>query len=204
MQHLTKSRRDPPPPRAQPLTPRVGQAGVTLVELLVVIVIVAILMSIGVPSYTYVTTSNRMATEIDQLLGDLQYARSEAIREGQYVVVCVAQSTSPSSPSCASSGTTTWQKGWIVFADLNNNGTIDGGEPVLRIRNAFSSSDTFVSNPATSSVTFNRDGFAHLGSATTRLTLDDSVDTQAYARCLDISQAGMMATQTHSSDSSCR
>ena len=185
------------------LLPCVRQAGVTLIELLVVITIVVILMSIGVPSFRYVTTSNRVSAEINSLLGDLQYARSEAARQGQYVTVCVAQSTNPASPSCATSGTDTWQKGWIVFGDFNNDGTVDSGDPVLRIQNAFTASDTLVSNHSTSAVTFNRDGFAHLGNATTRITLQDSTANSTYDRCLDITQAGMMTTKTHTSDGTC-
>ena len=198
MQQLTTSRRRPPPQQPARIAPPISHAGVTLVELLVVVVLAAILMSIGVPSYRYVTTSNRMATEIDSLLGDLQYARSESIREGQFVTVCVAQSTS--TPTCAASGTATWQNGWIIFADVNNDGTIDSGDPVLRIQNPYSSSDTLVASPATSAVTFNRDGFAHLGTATTIITLHDSTANSDYTRCLEITQAGMMTTQTHSSD----
>jgi type IV fimbrial biogenesis protein FimT len=178
-----------------------GQAGVTLVELLVVVVLAVILMSIGVPSYKYVTNSNRLATEVNTLLGDLQYARSEATREGQYVTVCVAQSTSPA--TCAASGTATWQNGWIIFSDVHHDQTVDSGDAVLRIQNPFTSSDTFVANPAASSVTFNRDGFASLGSGATRITLNDSASDPTFARCLDVNQAGMMSTQTHTSDVTC-
>ena len=185
------------------LLPHAIQAGVTLIELLVVITIVAILMSIGVPSFRYVTASNRVSAEINSLLGDLQYARSEAARQGEYVTVCVAQSTSPASPSCATSGTDTWQKGWIIFGDFNNDGTVDTGDPVLRIQNAFSTSDTLVSNHSASTITFNREGFAHLGNASTRITLQDSTANSNYDRCLDITQAGMMTTQTHASDGTC-
>ena len=56
-------------------------AGVTLVELLTVMSIVAVLLGIAIPSYRYVTTSNRMSGEVNGLLGDLQFARVEAIRE---------------------------------------------------------------------------------------------------------------------------
>lgn len=203
MQHSTTSCHKPRPPRAIHFLPYARQGGVTLIELLVVITIVVILMSIGVPSFRYVTTSNRVSAEINSLLGDLQYARSEAARQGEYVTVCVAQSTNPASPSCAASGTDTWQNGWIVFGDFNNDGTIDTGDPVLRIQNAFSTSDTLVSNHSTSAVTFNRDGFAHLGNATTRITLQDSTANSTYDRCLDITQAGMMTTQTHTSDGTC-
>ena len=180
-----------------------SQAGVTLIELLITVTLVGILMAIGVPSYQYVTTSNRMSTEVNSLLGDLQYARSEAVRQGQYVSVCVAQSTNAASPSCAASGTTTWQNGWIIFSDVNHDGTIDAGDPVLRIQNAFMSTDTFVSTGNTSLITFNKEGFAYLGNGTTTISLNNSTNTQSYARCLLIYQSGMMTTETHTSVSSC-
>ena len=181
-----------------------AQAGVTLIELLTVLMLVVILVSVGMPSFQYVTTRNRMATEVDSLLGDLQYARSEAVRQGQYVTVCVAASTNFSNPSCAASGTATWQSGWIIFSDVNHDQTIDTGDAVLRIHNAFSSGDTFVSNPSTSSITFNREGFASLGGGgSVRISLNNSGSVNSYARCLDISLAGMMQTQTNQSDSTC-
>lgn len=162
--------------------------------------IVGILMAVGVPSYRYVTTGNRVTTEVNALLADLQYARSEAVRQGQSVSVCVAQSTSPA--TCAAAGTTTWQNGWIIFSDVNNDATIDAGDPVLRIQNPFTSSDTLVSGGTTpvTVITFNRDGFAHIGSAFNVIKLNDSSNNQLYERCLEITQAGMMTTQTNSSD----
>ena len=58
------------------------QSGFTLVELLITITIATILMSIGIPSYKYVTTSNRVSGEINALLADMQFARYEAVKEG--------------------------------------------------------------------------------------------------------------------------
>ena len=56
-----------------------GQTGFSMTELMVVMAIVAILLGIGVPSYRYITNSYRMSAEVNGLLGDLQYARAEAI-----------------------------------------------------------------------------------------------------------------------------
>lgn len=201
MQQLTTSPLDPRPAAATRPALAAQQAGITLVELLVVITLAGILMAIGVPSYKYVTYSNRTATEVDSLLGDLQYARSEATREGQYVTVCILQSTSPA--TCAAAGSANWQNGWIIFSDVNHDETIDAGDAVLRVHAAFTSTDSFVSNPAASAVTFNREGFASLGAGATRITLNDSDNDPNFARCLDVNQAGMMSTQTHTSDVTC-
>ena len=67
------------------------QTGFTVTELMVVVAIVAILLGVGVPSYRYITNAYRMSAEVNGLLGDLQYARSEAIKEGQTVTTCVSK-----------------------------------------------------------------------------------------------------------------
>ena len=66
------------------------QKGFTLTELIVVSAIVAILLGIAIPSYRYISTSYRMSAEVNGLLGDLQFARSEALKEGNGVTACVS------------------------------------------------------------------------------------------------------------------
>src|SRR3569833_3002784 len=120
------------------------QAGFTMTELLVTMGIAAMLMAIGVPSYRYVTYSNRATTEINSLLGDLQYARSEAVKEGWAVTVCPAANANYD--TCAA--TTSWQSGWIIFSDINNDHTIASSNNILRVRQKLTSSpqDTLVSD----------------------------------------------------------
>ena len=169
-------------------------AGFTLLELLVVMTIVGVLMAIAVPSYQYVTSANRISSEVNGLLGDMQYARSEAIKEGQTVTVC--SSTNPTAPAPTCSGTPTWQTGWIVFSDVNGDGTVNGGDTILRVQRAFSFGDTFNANNAMHAVTFNREGFA-LGLANTvTVTLHAQVPTVGSTRCLAITIVGQLTTET--------
>lgn len=57
---------------------RMLSRGFTLIELLVVIVLSAILLAIGVPSFSDYITTNRLKAVNAQLITDLQYARAEA------------------------------------------------------------------------------------------------------------------------------
>lgn len=159
-------------------------------------------MSIGVPSYRYVTTSNRMATEADALLGDLQYARSEAIREGQQVTVCVSKDGATCDTSAINPA---WQEGWITFSDPNTVQAVDTNDPLLRVQKGFSGTgDTFVSTNGIYAIAFSREGFAQLNGNSTTITLHDSTSSTNYTRCLDVSQTGMMSVQNNSTDTTCK
>jgi type IV fimbrial biogenesis protein FimT len=178
--HTTTARTATPPRAAGGVNfPRA--AGFTLVEMLMTMAIAIIVLTIGVPSFRYVTNSNRIASELNGLLGDLQFARAEAIKEGINVTVCV----SSNGTSCSNS--TAWQDGWIVFTNSTNT--------VWRVQSPFSSSDTFVASNNVSAVTFNRDGYAVGIANGTLLTLHDSTDTSAWTRCLSIGLSGAMTSE---------
>jgi type IV fimbrial biogenesis protein FimT len=166
-------------------------SGFTMTELIVTMSIVAILLVIGIPSFRYVTTSNRISSEVNGLLGDLQYARSEAVKEGLPVTVC----SSIDGQNC--NGGAAWQGGWIVFLDSNGNQAVDPGETVMRVQPQFSSQDTLVPDNGTfSAITFNREGYAATNAAViVTLELHDSTNTPQWTRCLAITPVGMLTTE---------
>ena len=170
-----------------------ASAGFTMTELVMVMSIVAILAAIGIPSFKYVTASNRIASEINGLLGDMQFARSQAVKEGQSVTVCV----SSNGTSCT--GGKAWQNGWIVFLDANFNQQVDvaAGEKVIRIQPPFTGTDTFIASVNTfTAITYNRMGYAPSGlAANTTIKLHDSANTTAWIRCLQITPIGTPTTE---------
>ena len=123
-------------------------------------------------------------------LGDAQFARSEAIKEGQQVILC----TSTDGVSCAN--VATWQVGWIVCIDPQILNTCNNTEPVLRAQAAFVNTDTFVSDNATA-IIFNREGFAVGFPAKAILTLHDKTANSAWTRCLEIQTVGIMTVVNH-------
>jgi type IV fimbrial biogenesis protein FimT len=169
------------------------QKGFSLIELLTVTVIVAVLLAIGVPSYKYIGNQNRMSMEVNSLLADLQYARSEALREGKNVTACV----STTGTTCT--GGTAWGRGWVVYSNPNAAANPPAGS-VLRIRTAFIglNPDAFNANNAVSTLTFNREGFATTaaGFVTTKFLLTETTASNNYTRCLLASPVGVLTTQT--------
>ncbi|MBC7728700.1 MAG: GspH/FimT family pseudopilin [Microbacteriaceae bacterium] len=66
--------------------------GFTLIELVVALVVVGVLMGQAVPSFFESTARARLQGAINELAIDLQYARSEAVRERAPVTLTVAAS----------------------------------------------------------------------------------------------------------------
>jgi len=162
------------------------------------IAIAAIVAMLAIPSFQYVTNSNRVAGEVNGLLGDLQFARAEAIKEGQPVTVCMSKG----GQTCDTTGNA-WNSGWIVYSNPTGTGantTLPAQGSILRIRSTFTSTDTFLAQPAFSAITYNREGYAiGVGNGTLiKLTVASGSAAQiaAWTRCLAVSMNGMTQTAT--------
>jgi type IV fimbrial biogenesis protein FimT len=173
-----------------------AQHGMSMIELTVAVSIVSILMAIGVPSYRYVTTSNRISAEVNGLLLDMQFARSEALKQGRTITVC------PATATLTCSGSSNWQNGWIVFMDINNNGQVDGAtEVVLRNQPSFAANnDTFVADNNVKFITFNREGFASgltPAAGYITVTLHDKLAMTQWTRCLQVNTIGKLRVERY-------
>lgn len=98
--------------------------GFTLIELLVTISIMAILLTIALPSFQGSMRSNRVATTSNELLASLSLARSEAIRSTRGGGVCA----SADGATCG----TNWNQGWMVWTEKDGDGVFDNDETVVR------------------------------------------------------------------------
>lgn len=134
-----------------------GQVGYSLVEMLVVAGLVAILLSVAVPSMTAMLNTQKSVALGNSFLSSLNLARNEAIKRNARAVLC----KSADGLSCTTSGA--WQQGWIVFHDANNNAALDLGEQVIEQQGAVAGGLTLTGNgPVADYVSYSASGSAKL------------------------------------------
>lgn len=103
-------------------------SGFTLLEFLVALAILAILMTLAVPSLQTWYGDNLLATQLNELRADLALARAEALMRGRQGVVCKTNT----GRECIRKNAHPWTQGWIVFVDRNGDENFNDGEVLLR------------------------------------------------------------------------
>jgi type IV fimbrial biogenesis protein FimT len=107
--------------------------GFTLIEAVVVMAVAAILLAVAIPAWSHARAAANAGSVRAKLAASLLDAVRHSAIAGTEVVVC------PSSPSGACSGSTNWDSGWIVFADINGSRAPDPNETRLVAENALPS-----------------------------------------------------------------
>jgi type IV fimbrial biogenesis protein FimT len=128
-----------------------------LVELIVSVTVLGILVGLAVPQFTDFVRNSRRAAVLNELVGSLNLARSEAIRRGITVVMCKTSDGS----ACLTGVGDTWAAGWLIF--VNNDGdsppVFDVGETDLRVRTEATAAYSIrPSAGVTDFISFNADG----------------------------------------------
>lgn len=100
-----------------------------------VVVVIGILAALAAPNMSSFLLRNQVATQINELVGDINLARSEAVKRGIPVALCASSNQS----SCNS---TNWANGWLVWVDTDGDKALDSGEPVIRARGILSGQPT--------------------------------------------------------------
>lgn len=113
-------------------------AGMTLLELLMVVTIAGVLMGVAAPAATELRDRAVLRSAMHLLHADLNFARGEAIRRRAYVSLCPSRD----GRSCSDDD---WQAGWIVFEDAPRSGE-PHGERILRVQPALSDRLAIIGN----------------------------------------------------------
>ena len=88
--------------------------GLSLVELMVTIFVLAILAAVAVPSFRAVMSRGDIANAINALSADMQFARGQAASQHRFVSIC--RSTTGTGCNEATSDPYDYDAGWIVYS----------------------------------------------------------------------------------------
>ncbi len=124
---------------------RKSNSGISLIELIVVLAVVAITLNIAVPSFGAMIERNRSATHVNEFMTALGLARSEALKTGGVVSV---QASDPSNSA------NEFGNGWCVVE--GNPGNCNG--TTIRNFSAISDGSTLNSIENITSIQFNNVG----------------------------------------------
>ena len=87
--------------------------GFTLIEIMVVVTIAAIMLVIGVPAMGEFVADQRVRTVASDIVSEIALARAKAIESNHRVYMRKLGAT--------------WNNGWRLYADLNDNAIYDAG-----------------------------------------------------------------------------
>ncbi|MBP8307960.1 MAG: GspH/FimT family pseudopilin [Burkholderiaceae bacterium] len=99
-------------------------AGVTLIELLIALSLLALLVMVGLPAMGSMLERSRVATAATSMAVSLANVRSRAVQTGRPHTLC------PSTRGLDCDPGADWSTGWIVFADRNHSGQREDPEVV--------------------------------------------------------------------------
>lgn len=170
-------------------TKRRFSAGFTLIELIVVLLVVGVLAGIAFPNFRPFIQNQRISAQANDLVTDLAFARSEAIKRASPVTVCKTGNPSPSSgsPSCETTAGNPWTTGRLVFVDKassttsstnDGNGVIDSNEEILRVRQGLEGDQNRMVGEGGADNTANRVTFNPDGSRKKNATASSTGETQ--------------------------
>lgn len=156
---------------------------------MVALAIAGTLAATAAPAMQNLVYEQRLTTYVNELFGDLQLARSEAIKRVAQVTLC------KSSDGAACSATSNWQGGWIVYVDSNGNESVDSGETIIKVHQALEGSVTLRYGTNYEYVYYKLDGTAWPNATFT------FCDTRgaSYARAIIVSNSGRARTSNESS-----
>ena len=109
--------------------------GFTLIELIAVAMIAVILAAVAVPNFTSFVQDTRISSMTNEMITDLYYARSEAIKRNRRVTMCRSASPDNANATCDATSANNWNNGdwsngWIIFVDSQDAAGTSGADGI--------------------------------------------------------------------------
>lgn len=148
--------------------------GFTLFELMMTLAVVGVVAALSVPMFGDIVKNNRLATQVNNMLASLNYARNETVTRGANVRL---------EPIVAG---TDWTAGWRVRVDGNNDGDFSDTEDMV-LRN-FEEVESSSLTSSVNTITYSPEGQAQ---STATLTLVANECTDGHKRVVNVKLSGL-------------
>lgn len=143
--------------------------GFTLIELMAGVAILGITMAFAAPSFTNLISNSRISGDANDFINALQLAKAEAAARINPTTICKKNAAGN---ACVAAGD--WQQGWIVFSDINGDGTVDAGETVVLNHEALDPRISFGGTAqVANSITFRPSGTTSITGTQVLIVCDD-------------------------------
>lgn len=186
-------------------------SGVTLIELLVTVAILAIILAIGVPSLREMQVRSQVGSITSDFANDVARTRTEAITRNTCVVICTSINTANAltggTPTCAAAGNKNWQNGWIIFANptcsaAQNNPTTNGAT-LIAVRQAGNSDFKLEASNSLRRMTFESRGLTNAIQSNFTLSYEPETVSSPHFRSLCVSSSGRVTVKQYAGVSAC-
>ena len=178
------------------------QTGFTIIELLIVVVVAAVLATLGGPEMANFIKNNRLQSKTHSVMADILHARSEAVTRKKSVVMCRSDDSEASTPGCGGTAGDWGTGGYLVFVDEDSNSTFNAGDLLLR-RGAKAADDVTLMLDGTvdPEIRFSPDGTLNESGNTAEFAVcDDRPEADGFGRRIDIAPHGRPRIRTGITD----
>ena len=132
-------------------------AGFTIIELMITLIIAAVILTVGIPSFSEIIKQNSITAETNTVISALNFARNETITRDDDITI---------QPIVVAS--TNWSGGWQVIADGNT----------LRLFQAVENTTLALTHPdGDTTITYQSDGSIESTAAITLTLTPTDCDT---------------------------
>lgn len=160
--------------------------GFTLIELMITVALMAIMLTLAAPSFLSYRRNSELVSIANNFLAALNAARTEGMKRNMYAMVVPANNDND------------WSAGWVVFVDVNADGTYDSGDIIVLRQDAPPSYITLSGNGSTaetnSHVRYDGSGFSRplsgLATATLSISRNDAGTDFSQIRRVKIANTG--------------
>ena len=146
------------------------QNGLTIIELMFVVIVTSILMAIAVPNFQDFIQNYRIRGATGDFVAAMNQARAEAVKRGRWVIMCRSNDPEAVAPVCGGGVAEDWSTGWLMYAvDDATEAAFDvlaGDELIARGQQAPTGVRVFADDDAADFLTYLSDGSLRIDTAT--------------------------------------